>query len=202
MTERAPHETCVFLLAPTAKDASASRALLEGSGIASHTCRDLEELTSHIASGAGAIVLPEEAILGGRGQGLARALASQPPWSSLPVIVLTAAGPDSAVKVRAILELGDVTLLKRPLEVVTFVNAVRAALRDRERQYQVRDHLADREAAEEKLREQGERLQLALSAGRLGSWEVDLSTGVMECSDTCKANYGRPPGSTFTYPDL
>jgi PAS domain S-box-containing protein len=202
MTDRAPDETCVFLLAPTAKDASASRALLEGAGIATHTCRDVEGLTTRIAGGAGAIVLPEEAILGGRGKGLAQSLASQPPWSSLPVIVLTAAGPDSAMKVRAILELGDVTLLKRPLEMVTFVNAVRAALRNRERQYQVRDHLAERKAAEEKLREQGERLRFALAAGRLGSWEVDLSTGVMECSDTCKANYGRPPGSPFTYQDL
>src|SRR5262249_33492752 len=150
----------------------------------------------------GAIVLPEEVIFGGRGKGLARSLASQPRWSSLPVIVLTAAGPDSATKVRAILQLGDVTLLERPLEVATFVNAIRAALRDRERQYQVRDHLAERTAMEEILREQGERLRFALSAGRLGSWEVDLGTGVMGCSDICKANYGRSPGSAFTYQDL
>src|SRR5262249_51764100 len=139
------------LLAPTAKDASVSRALLEGAGIASHTCRDLDELITRIDGGAGAIVLPEEAILGGMGRNLAQSLASQPPWSSLPVIVLTAAGSDSATKVRAILQLGDVTLLKRPLEVVTFVNAVRAALRDRGRQFQVRDHLVDLKAAEEKL---------------------------------------------------
>jgi PAS domain S-box-containing protein len=202
MTERTPDETRVFLLAPTAKDATASQALLEGAGIFSHTCRDLEELITGIAGGAGAIVLPEEAILSGSAEGLARSLASQPPWSSLPVIVLTTAGPDSATKVRAILQLGDVTLLKRPLEVATFVNAVEAALRDRERQYQVRDHLCERKAAEEKLREQGERLQFALSAGRLGSWEVDLGTGVMECSDIFKENYGRPPGSAFSYQDL
>jgi PAS domain S-box-containing protein len=202
MTERAPDETCVLLLAPTAKDATASLALLEGAGIAAHICRDVEELITRIAVGAGAVVLPEEAILEGRGKGLARSLAGQRPWSSLPVIVLTTAGPDSATKVRAILQLGDVTLLKRPLEVATFVNAIRAALRDRERQYQIRDHLADLIAAEAKLREEGERLRFALTAGRLGFWEVDLGTGVMACSDICRANYGRSPGSAFTYQDL
>jgi PAS domain S-box-containing protein len=72
----------------------------------------------------------------------------------------------------------------------------------RERQYQVRDHQAQRVAAEEKLREQGERLRFALSAGRLGSWEVDLGTGVMECSDICKAHFGRAADSLFTYEGL
>src|SRR5262249_60489586 len=116
----------------------------------------------------------------GRGKELTRALNEQPDWSSVPVIVLTTAGPDSAVKVRAILELGDVTLLKRPLAEVTFVNAVKATLRDRERQYQVRAHLADRKAVEKKLRDQDERLRFALAASRLGSWELDFATGQLE----------------------
>jgi signal transduction histidine kinase/ActR/RegA family two-component response regulator len=202
MTHRPPNETRVLLLAPTAKDASASQALLEGGGLICHPCRSLAQVCAQLAKGAGAIVVPEEAVLNGRGKELAHALSEQPAWSSLPVIVLNAAGPDSAVKVRTILKLGDVTLLKRPLEVVTFVNAVKAALRDRERQYLVRDHLADRKAVEKKLREQEERLRFALAAGRLGSWELDLATGHMECSDICKANYGRPPGAAFTYQDL
>ncbi len=202
MPERPPNETRVLLLAPTAKDTAASRALLEGGGLACHPCRNLAEVCGQLAGGAGVVVVPEEAVLSGRARELARALQEQPPWSNLPVIVLTAAGPDSAVKVRAILELGDVTLLKRPLEVVTFVNAVRAALRDRELQYLVRDHLAERRAVEEKLREQDERLRFALAAGRLGSWELDLATGRLECSDICKANHGRPPDAAFTYRDL
>jgi signal transduction histidine kinase len=202
MIKRPPNETRVILLAPTAKDASASQALLQSAGLTCHACRNLAEICGQLANGAGAIVLPEEAVLNGRGKELARALNDQPTWSSLPLIVLTAAGADSAVKVRAILELGDVTLLKRPLEGATFVNAVRAALRDRERQYQVRDHLAERKAVEERLRDQDERLRFALAAGRLGSWELDLTTGHMECSDICKANYGRPPGTDFTYHDL
>jgi signal transduction histidine kinase len=202
MTNRPSNETRVLLLAPTAKDASASQALLESVGLTCHSCRDLAKVCTQLAQGAGALVVPEEAVLNGRGKELARTLTEQPRWSSLPVIVLTAAGPDAAVKVRGLLELRDVTLLKRPLEVMTFVNAVKTALRDRERQYQVRDHLAERKAVEEKLREQDERLRFALAAGRLGSWELDLGTCVLVCSDICKANYGRSPGAAFTYRDL
>jgi PAS domain S-box-containing protein len=202
MPERPPNETRVLLLAPTARDASASQALMESGGVNCLSCRNLAEVCKQLALGAGALILPEETVLHGRGEGLARTLERQPAWSSLPVIVLTPAGPDSAVKVRAILELGDVTLLKRPLEVVTFVNAIKAALRDRERQYQVRDHLAELKAVEEKLRDQEERLRFALTAGRLGSWELDLATGNLECSDTGKANFGRPPSAAFTYQDL
>ncbi|QEH35768.1 Autoinducer 2 sensor kinase/phosphatase LuxQ [Aquisphaera giovannonii] len=202
MPERPPKETRVLLLAPTTKDLSASAALLRAGGIPCHACRDLADACGEIAAGAGALVVPEEAVLGGRGKALARILGEQPAWSSLPTIVLTAAGPDSAAKVRSILELGDVTLLKRPLEVVTFLNAVRAALRDRERQYQVRDHLAEREAVEATLREQDERLRFALAAGRLGSWELDLETGALACSDICRANYGRAPGEALAFDDV
>src|SRR5262245_51043403 len=108
MTDRPPNATRVLLLAPTAKDASASQALMEGGGLTCQACRDLVEVCAQVANGVGVLVIPEEAVLNGRGKELAHVLKEQPPWSSLPVIVLTAAGPDSAVKVRAILELGDV----------------------------------------------------------------------------------------------
>jgi PAS domain S-box-containing protein len=47
-----------------------------------------------------------------------------------------------------------------------------------------------------------ERLQFALEAGRLGSWELDVSSRAYEASDLCKANYGRAPTETFTFDDL
>lgn len=159
MADRPRHETRALLLAPTATDSATCQALRTGSGIACDVCRDLADVCARLAEGAGAVVLPEEAVLGGRGKALAKALADQPPWSSLPVLVLTAAGPDAPGKVRAILELGDVTLLKRPLEVGTFVNAVQVALRDRERQYLVRDQLAELQRAQEALRASEEELR-------------------------------------------
>ena len=47
--------------------------------------------------------------------------------------------------------LGNVTLLERPVRMATLVSAVRTALRARDRQYQIREHLAERARAEESL---------------------------------------------------
>jgi len=47
-----------------------------------------------------------------------------------------------------------------------------------------------------------ERLQFALSAGRMGSWELEVPSRTYEASDQCKMNYGRMPEETFTFDDL
>jgi two-component sensor histidine kinase/PAS domain-containing protein len=47
-----------------------------------------------------------------------------------------------------------------------------------------------------------ERLQFALAAGRLGSWELDVDTSDYKASDLCKQNYGRGPDDPFTFADL
>ncbi|MBP0446806.1 PAS domain-containing protein [Roseomonas sp. SSH11] len=52
------------------------------------------------------------------------------------------------------------------------------------------------------LRESEARLRVALDAGRLGAWELDLRTLVLKASATCQANFGRPPGAPFAYADL
>ncbi|MBK4735508.1 sensor histidine kinase [Noviherbaspirillum pedocola] len=52
------------------------------------------------------------------------------------------------------------------------------------------------------LRQAQQRLRLALEGGRMGTWDIDLSTGTMKCSEQCKSNYGRPSGAKFTYEDL
>ncbi|MBI1734297.1 MAG: response regulator [Candidatus Rokubacteria bacterium] len=52
----------------------------------------------------------------------------------------------SALKI--IEAMGNVTLLERPVRVVTLLSAVHSALRARRRQYEVRDHLEERKRAE------------------------------------------------------
>jgi PAS domain S-box-containing protein len=64
-----------------------------------------------------------------------------------------------------------------------------------------RDATAQQQA-EEALRRSDARLRLALRAGRMGTWELDLVTRELTCSDTCKANYGRAPLEPFSYLDL
>ena len=52
------------------------------------------------------------------------------------------------------------------------------------------------------LSQEKERLQIALKAGRLGSWELDVRTSELTASDTCKAIFGRGPEDPFGYEDL
>jgi PAS domain S-box-containing protein len=49
--------------------------------------------------------------------------------------------------------------------------------------------------AEENLRQNNSRHQIALEAGRLATWEMDLETGVFSESDTMGPLFGQPPGA-------
>ncbi|UHC18104.1 PAS domain-containing protein [Methylobacterium currus] len=47
-----------------------------------------------------------------------------------------------------------------------------------------------------------ERLRFALEAGQLGSWSIDLDTGHLTASDSCKVICGRQPGDPLSLEDL
>ena len=58
------------------------------------------------------------------------------------------------------------------------------------------------EAAQVDLVQTTQRLGLALDAGRLGSYDLDLETGLMTCTAQCKANFGLEPQAPFNFEDL
>ena len=141
-----------LLLAPTTRDAATSRKLLEAAGIPHCLCATVADICREADAGAGAAVVTAEAILGDREGRLVEWLKGQPPWSDLPLIVLTPAGADSPRLLKALEAIGHMTLMKRPVQVSTFVSAVQASLRDRKRQFAVRELLAERARAAETLR--------------------------------------------------
>jgi len=144
---RGEQERRILILGPTPRDTAILRDFLERSGIPSADCRDADSLFRELQQGVGAILVTEEAIADGAGK-LGALLAKQPAWSDLPVLVLTATGADSETVRNAVSSLGNVTLLERPTRVNALLAATRAALHGRQRQYQIRAHLADREWAE------------------------------------------------------
>ncbi|HET7669229.1 MAG TPA: histidine kinase dimerization/phospho-acceptor domain-containing protein, partial [Burkholderiales bacterium] len=152
-----PLEERVLVLAPTAKDARISQTILGESGVASATCTSLDELCALIDEGAGAVILSEEALRRGGLSRLVEVVGRQPAWSDFPFMVLTGEGADSELALRTLETLGNVTLLERPVRVPALVSAVRAALRARRRQYQIRDHLAEARRIADTLREQDRR---------------------------------------------
>jgi len=66
--------------------------------------------------------------------------------------VLTRSGVDSAEARAATRNLGNVTLLERPMRGATLISTVRTAIRARQRQYQIRGYIEDRVRAEKGLR--------------------------------------------------
>ena len=149
--ERPQPDLRVLLLAPTSRDGEATRALLAAAGMACTVCPSLDHLCADALGGAAAVIVPEEVVLSDESDRLAQQLGRQPVWSDLPVIVLSRAGLESPAVERAMASLGNVSLIERPMRVSTLLSVVRAALRARERQYQVRDALEDKRRDQERL---------------------------------------------------
>ncbi|HTM04338.1 MAG TPA: ATP-binding protein [Vicinamibacterales bacterium] len=147
----------LLFLAGTTKDGATAQAMLSPLGIRVDVCRSFGQLLREMVVGVGALLLPEEIASVRDKTALRRLLAQQPPWSDVPILILTRPGADSEESAEAVRTLGNVTLLERPMRVATLVSTVRTALRARERQYQIREHLERRAASEAALREADQR---------------------------------------------
>ena len=132
-------EQRILIYAPAGQDASLAGKVLASSAIASHACRSAAELAEQLALGAGGVLTVDEALHGGAYQVLDEFARQQPDWSDLPIILLTHTGLDSLPLRQAIATLGNLTLLERPVHMLTLITSVHAMLRARQRQYQVRE---------------------------------------------------------------
>src|SRR5687768_6389552 len=82
----------VLIIAPIGQDAAAMAAFLEGEGFQAEACNGAAECAEQISEGAGALLLTEEALERPDISCLLDALKHQPPWSELPLIILTSGG--------------------------------------------------------------------------------------------------------------
>jgi len=135
--------TRVLIFAPIGRDSSLTADLLSRAGIACQICHSMNDVCIELARGAGALLLTEESLSDPRLDDLAEALAAQPPWSDISILLF--AGTDrsqAALRTLHKLEvLRNVTLLDRPIRTAAVISTVRAALRGRQRQYELRDTL-------------------------------------------------------------
>lgn len=189
----------VLVLMPGERDAERTAHLLGEANLQCLCCRDLAELCLALSAGAGALLLTDDILAADLDGRLQKALRGQPAWSAIPVLLLTRDGTSERLERGALGGYNHTVVVERPVRTRSLVSAVRSALRARRNQYDIRDAFLERERQAEELSAQDERLRFALSAGRLGSWELDLEKLRYECSDICKANYGRPLDAPFTY---
>ncbi len=138
----------VVVVTPNAADSRLAASFLAKAGMESLACDRLSDLGPLIGKDIGCVVLAEEALVESEVRDLQEALNAQPPWSDLPILLITSQeAPLSALVAGVFPRTGNVTLLQRPIHPVSLASAVDVALRSRRRQFEVRDLLAQRERA-------------------------------------------------------
>ncbi|MGN7124303.1 ATP-binding protein [Methylorubrum thiocyanatum] len=203
-------EERVLILAPRGRDAAVIEQVLDRAGLAAAVCADVTEWVSCLRAGAGSAIVTEEALADSDMQDLSGWLDAQPPWSDFPFIVLATrqAGPRTQRAADSLKRLGNVVLLERPINAETLTSAVVSSLRARRRQYQAREHLLERERAQDQLRRANEELErrvaertreveaahetlaFALDAAGMSSWDIDTETGIHRRSPGFDAVFG------------
>jgi DNA-binding transcriptional LysR family regulator len=124
MFRRSASEMRVLILAPVGRDARLLADTLAALDIETKTSSDAEMLIALLAEGAGAAIVAEEALTRDRLQALAAWLASQPPRSDMPFVILTSSGiptPESKRRAHELETLGNFTLIERPVRPETVV---------------------------------------------------------------------------------
>ncbi|MEJ2667088.1 MAG: LuxR C-terminal-related transcriptional regulator [Deinococcales bacterium] len=138
----------VLVFAPLGRDADLLCAALARAGMQAVTCKDPSDLRRRLGEGSGAAVLTAEALSPKALDIVRMAYQTQPAWSDLSFVVLV----DPPWRDPGALESGsNTTVLFRPVHPSSLVTVVRASLRARQRQYQVRDLLREEERVNQEL---------------------------------------------------
>ena len=148
-------EDRVLIMAPVGQDAAAMADLLKEHGLSTKICATPEECARQIGEGAGALLLTEEALEHPDISTLLDTLQAQPPWSELPLVLLTSGGES---RLNKLLDLAAtaaraVTFLERPMRSATLWRSIQVALRSRRRQYQVRDLIVEQHRKQREIEE-------------------------------------------------
>lgn len=146
----------VRVIAPTGRDAELITSLLNRSGVPAEDV-SFSSLSLGDASmdTLGPLLIAEEALSQDAIRQLGTFLENQPRWSDLPVLILTGSGRETVHSIALQGErapLGSPVLLERPIRTATLVSSVRAALRARIKQYEVRDVVAELKHERETLK--------------------------------------------------
>ncbi|MFN8473655.1 MAG: PAS domain S-box protein [Anaerolineae bacterium] len=162
-------EERVLVVAPTAGDAAVSRSVLAEAGMVCCICADIAELCLSFQDGAGAILLTEESLAEGGADRLVETLWHQPTWSDVPVVLLTDRGADSPAAMWIMDLLSNVTILERPVRMITLISTLRTALKARRRQYELRNQT-------EALRSSEENFRSMFAVSSVGMAQADIAT--------------------------
>lgn len=137
-----------LILAPVGNDATVTSRLLNQAEIPASPCRTIQEMIFEIERGCAGLIVAEEGLGSVAVPLIGRAVQEQPSWSDLPIIIITTRGERMETDQKKLLLFGpggNVSVLERPFRPLAIINAAQVAARARQRQYQVRDLMIERE---------------------------------------------------------
>ena len=145
----------VLIFTPVGRDGALTQELLSRAAIDSVVFATMDALCAAIDEHAAAIILTEEVFEDSGYECLARALRAQPPWSEIAVL-LFAGSEDASASPRTVDlldQFANITMLDRPIRVAVAISIIRAAIRARLRQLELRDLVVALEAARARAEE-------------------------------------------------
>ena len=163
----------VLVVAPTPLDAQFCRNILGEAKLNCVICDGMPVLERELGKGGGAILLTDAVFSDGGPEALSACLRRQPEWSDIPILLLAGGGLASPRAVWLMELLGNVTVLDRPVRVITLVSALRSAIKARRRQYELRDRLLLLRNTEATLRASERQFRELVETAMEGIWQVD-----------------------------
>ena len=139
----------VLVHAPVGRDSELMVRLFAQAGVVAAAVPTFAEVVRLAQAGnAGALLMTVEALTKETTFVLAEALANQPHWSDLPVLIMVPGGRESSALAyleSVLSELPNLSLLERPIRPATLASVAKNALRNRTRQYEVQRIIEERE---------------------------------------------------------
>lgn len=168
------HEFRILILAPTQRDSEITAHFFQKENISCTICPSIQTFCEEFAAGAGAGIITEEALAADHNNCLQIALKAQPRWSDFPLLVLTAAGKSSVEAKEKLKSVGHATLIKRPVQLTELISSIRAALRDRARQYEVHHYIEKHKKLMQAYMDKSREFDLVLSSITDFAYSFDL----------------------------
>lgn len=176
----------LLILAPLGRDGELLAELAATHGMHSEVCATLHEFCEEFKKGVGLAVLTEEALFLSDKQEIFSVVEGQAAWSDVPwVVFVSKADADSRLRktIELMRPLRNVTVIERPVRPAVTLSIFEAGLRDRRRQYTVRETIEALQQSQAALAASEERLRASQAAANVATWDWDRVSGLLHWSD-------------------